>query len=111
MPVSGIEPFKLLNLFSFDKAIHMVLFAFQFWFLVIGLIKQRTFSYKRKRSGRLAFTITIIYGAVIELIQGYILENRTMDLMDMIANIIGAGLGWFMFYYFKRRVKPSSYVS
>jgi glycopeptide antibiotics resistance protein len=111
MPVSGIEPFKLLNLFSFDKVIHMVLFAFQFWFLVIGIIKQRTFSYKRKRSGRLAFIITIIYGAIIELLQGYVLENRTMDVMDMIANIVGAGIGWLMFYYFKRKVRPSSYSS
>ena len=109
MPVSGIEPFRLLDLFSFDKVVHMVLFAFQFWFLVIGIIKQRIFSYKRKRSARLAFIITIIYGAVIELIQGYILENRTMDVMDMIANIVGAAMGWGMFYYFKRKVKSSSY--
>ena len=107
MPVNGVEPFKLLNLFSFDKIIHMVLFAFQFWFLVIGIIKQRTFSYKRNRSARLAFIITSIYGAVIELIQGYVV-NRNMDPMDMLANTIGAGIGWLMYYYFKRKVKPSS---
>jgi hypothetical protein len=70
MPVKGITTFKLINILAFDKLAHMVLFGIQFWFLAIGQSKKYVFSYKRMRVGRVAFIITLLYGAGIELMQG-----------------------------------------
>ena len=102
MPVSGVTSIKLLNLLSFDKLAHMVLFALQFWFIAIGLVKQYKFSYKRNRASTIAFLLSVSYGGIIELIQGYLLSGRTMDIMDMIANIIGAIFGWILFKIFNK---------
>jgi glycopeptide antibiotics resistance protein len=103
MPVKGIATFKLINILDFDKLAHMLLFGIQFWFLAIGQSKKYVFSYKRMRVGRVAFIITLLYGAGIELMQGYLLSGRTMDIMDMLANTIGALIGWLLFYIFKQR--------
>lgn len=103
MPVSGIKSVKLLDLLSFDKLAHMLMFALQFWFLAIGLVKQYKFSYKRNRASSIAFLIAVSYGGLIELMQGYVLSGRTMDIMDMIANIIGAIIGWILFRIFNRK--------
>ncbi len=110
MPVTGITSIKLLNLLSFDKLAHMLLFAMQFWFIAIGQLKQHVFSYKRKRASTLAFIITVAYGGTIELIQGYLLSNRTMDILDMVANIIGAIIGWFFFIAFKKKYKKDTHA-
>lgn len=99
--------FKLIDILSFDKLAHMVLFGIQFWFLAIGQSKKYVFSYKRMRVGRVAFIITLLYGAGIELMQGYLLSGRTMDIMDMLANTIGALIGWLLFYIFKQRGQKS----
>lgn len=108
MPVNGVATIKLLNLLSFDKLAHMLLFAMQFWFIAIGQLKQHVFSYKRKRASTLAFILTVTYGGLIELMQGYLLSNRTMDILDMVANIIGATIGWFFFIAFKKKYKKES---
>lgn len=108
MPVSGITSIKLLDLLSFDKLAHMLLFAMQFWFIAIGQLKQHVFSYKRKRAATLAFIITIAYGGSIELIQGFLLTGRTMDILDMVANIIGATIGLFFFLAFKKKYKKEA---
>ncbi len=103
MPVSGITPVKLLNLLSFDKLVHMLMFALQFWFIAIGLVKKYKFSYKRGRVSSIAFLLAVSYGGVIELIQGYLLSGRTMDIMDMIANVFGAIIGWILFRIFNKK--------
>lgn len=108
MPVSGVTSVKLLDLLSFDKLAHMLLFALQFWFIAIGLVKQYKFSYKRNRVSSIAFLLAVSYGGIIELIQGYLLSGRTMDLMDMIANIVGAIFGWIVFKIFNRKKESSS---
>lgn len=108
MPVSGVTSIKLLDLLSFDKLAHMLLFALQFWFIAIGLVKQYKFSYKRNRAASIAFLLSVSYGGIIELIQGYLLSGRTMDIMDMIANIIGAIIGWFLFRIFNRKAEKNS---
>ena len=81
----------------------MALFFIQFWFLAIGLSKQFVFSYKRKRVVVIAFLVSVTYGAIIELIQGYVISGRSMDVMDMIANVIGAAIGWITFLFFNRK--------
>lgn len=86
----------------------MLLFAMLFWFIAIGQLKQHVFSYKRKRASTLAFIITVAYGGAIELIQGNLLSGRTMDILDMIANIIGATIGWFFFLAFKKKYKKEA---
>jgi glycopeptide antibiotics resistance protein len=108
MPVSGVTSIKLLDLLSFDKLAHMLMFALQFWFIAIGLLKQYKFSYKRKRVSSIAFLLSVSYGGIIELIQGYLLSGRTMDIMDMIANIVGAIIGWILFKIFNRKRENQS---
>ena len=38
----------------------------------------------------------ILYGGLIEIYQGLLLPNRTADYVDVIANAIGAIIGWMI---------------
>jgi glycopeptide antibiotics resistance protein len=38
----------------------------------------------------------VIYGVIIEVLQGHVIPNRTFDIDDMIADAIGCGLGFFL---------------
>lgn len=102
MPVKGIPNFSLLSLFSLDKVAHMVLFGTQFWLLATGLQKQYATKLSRVQIVVISFTASAVYGALIELMQGYLLSGRSMDIGDAIANVIGCILGSIAFVFVYR---------
>lgn len=108
MPVKGIPNFSLLSLFSLDKVAHMGLFGIQFWFLATGLKKQYNTKLTIAQIVAISFTASAVYGALIELMQGYLLSGRSMDIGDAIANVIGCILGSIVFVLLFRPKKVKS---
>tara|TARA_B110000003_G_scaffold275842_1_gene319710 strand:+ start:2834 stop:3208 length:375 start_codon:yes stop_codon:yes gene_type:complete len=68
-----------------DKIAHFLIYAIfcLMWFLTFK-------SFDLKRSLICAFSFSILFGLVIELLQGMEFIGRTKDAFDFLANLIGA---------------------
>jgi VanZ family protein len=97
LPGDDFPDLSFWSLLTFDKAAHMFVFAVLVLQLIIGFIKQYQFRQLRYIAIRTALIITILYGAVTELLQEFIFTGRNADVMDFVANFIGAILGVLVF--------------
>ena len=84
-----------------DKIIHLVLFGFLFILLTTGFIKQQSFPFLRSGVKLKVWVGCALYGALIELLQGTVFIERSIEFGDILANMIGAtvGLGAFLSIY------------
>lgn len=89
-----------------DKAAH----AFVYFVLTILLarawLKQDHKVVWRNRAFLLAFIVSMVFGAVLEGIQEYMIEGRQGELLDMAANMGGA----LMAYPMHRLLKGGSFT-
>lgn len=69
-----------------DKFVHTIAYALLcfIWYLVLK-------SFKFSKALLIAAGIAIIYGIILEVLQGTLTEGRTLDLYDVLANCIGVG--------------------
>lgn len=83
-----------------DKVAHVLFFFFltMLWQLVI---------FKRRgdkltiRSSILLLGLILIYGTLIEILQGQLTASRTADFFDVVADLVGAGIGVLVFHKVK----------
>ena len=78
---------------SFDKLSHAAFFMLLFFQWSVGLRKQDRFTWWRRYSFVLTFFGCLIYGAVLELMQGLLFSGRSGDWKDLVADAIGVGAG------------------
>ncbi len=93
-PGSSIPTFDWADLFSVDKLAH----AFFYFVLVLLIIWG---DYKNGKKSRL-FSVTclcILYGISIEFVQKYFCVDRYFEVLDMIANSIGALVAFSIIYF------------
>lgn len=97
VPGSVMPDLSFWKLLSFDKVAHMFVFAVLVFRLSVGFYKQYRFRILRYHALQSAFIISVIYGGLLELLQGLLLADRHPDIIDFIANTIGcvAGAGLF----------------
>ncbi len=81
-----------------DKVIHTFLYAVLFLLLSTGFIKQSTFQWLRTYPLQKVFAISTVYGLVIEVLQGLIFSSRSIEGLDVIANMIGSFIGLVIFF-------------
>jgi len=91
------EQFQKSHISNADKVIHTFLFAVLFFLLSVGFIKQRTFPYLRINTLSKVLIISMLYGLVIEVLQGAVFIGRSIDLYDAIFNGIGCLVGYGLF--------------
>ena len=67
-----------------DKIAHFILYAglCLFWFMSLYVLKT-------KSSLLIASLLSIVFGAVIEVLQGVVSIYRTADIFDLVANCLG----------------------
>ncbi len=67
-----------------DKIVHFVLYAglCLFWFMSLYVLKT-------KSSLLIASLLSIVFGGVIEVLQGVVSIYRTTDIFDFVANCLG----------------------
>ena len=58
-------------------------------------------AYRKKAIG-LVFIISIVFGALTEVMQEYLIPTRTGSVYDWIADVIGSLLGVTIYYFFYR---------
>ncbi len=75
-----------------DKVIHYLLFA-----LLAGTVRWRFGPVQR------LLWLVFGYAAVSEVIQAVVLPSRSGDVVDVLADIAGASLGWLVAERFLRR--------
>jgi VanZ family protein len=93
MPGQHIPSFSFLEMLSFDKWVHAGMF-FVLCSLIFFYLLQKSSS---KNMINLFFTIAILYGCSLEIMQGTLFSNRSADWNDVIANTVGCVFG-LMFY-------------
>ncbi len=89
MPKMGYFP-------GLDKLVHAFVFAVQSFLLIVGFAKQYTYAYVRENQVRLALILSIGYGVLIEVVQGFI-PGRSFEVPDIAADAAGAFIGWAAF--------------
>jgi len=104
-PGDDIPKSFMINIPFADKIIHFFLY-----FLLVLLI---LFGYLRKsktiltiRKFLFVFSISLLYGILLEVLQDLLFTMRSADLFDIAANAAGSFIGLLTFYYVvERRVK------
>jgi VanZ family protein len=90
LPGSALPKADWLSKIYFDKWVHigffMVLVILWSWFLDI----------KRSRIYFTIIVLSVFYGLTVELVQHYLILNRSFDLGDLIADSAGALIGIFI---------------
>jgi VanZ family protein len=86
------EELPSISLWEADKLAHAFVYMVLFIFMSLSFIpiKSRVIRWKS-----IFFTLflCILFGLCIELIQGELIESRTFDKYDLLANTIGCLLG------------------
>jgi len=93
---SGKE-FPSVSLLSFDKIVHVFLFSVQSYLFFRAFIRQSRFISLRYHPIVFSLLFSILLGASTELIQAFVLTDRSGDVFDFIANCIGTGTGVLIF--------------
>ena len=98
-----------LELMEFDKLVHIVLFGLLMLSFTVALRKQTRMAWAQKNAMVIALLFSIVYGSVIELVQFFMVQDRTGELYDVLANGLGALLGilFFRFIYGKELFRAS----
>lgn len=87
------------NLLAPDKIAHFLLFGLLLQLLLWGLIKNRVFTYKNI----FLFTVfTVLYGALMELLQMLMHNGRSADIEDIAADALGALAACLIYIAFYR---------
>jgi VanZ family protein len=90
------------SLLSFDKIIHMIFYGLLTLLILRGKLKTTN------KAVPLLFAVgtavfSSAYGWFLEWFQGAYCSDRMSDIMDGIANTVGAVLGMFIFLYFQQK--------
>lgn len=89
IPGNQMNKIKFIDIPHLDKFVHFI-FYFVFTLLLISENnKQRLHRKVTVDAILIAATISLSYGAVIEIIQKVLVINRGADIWDMVANTVG----------------------
>ncbi|SHF53570.1 VanZ like family protein [Arenibacter palladensis] len=83
----------------FDKLVH---FSFYFVFTALGCFAFREMDRRNTPLKKAIVKIVlyaVVYGIIIEVLQGVATKNREPDLLDVLANSLGALFGSFSVKY------------
>lgn len=102
LPGNQFPDLSFLDWLRPDKIVHLILFgAFSFLLMKAFTIPGRKFILRKVRFW--GVIISIAYGALIEVLQQYVIIDRHGDIRDAIANALGAFCGLWLFNYLYSR--------
>ena len=99
VPGDSIPQSPLWKIPQFDKIVHFGLY------FPLGFFLAAEFSLtKNKKINRYRIPLTLlivgIYGGLIEIGQDYLFVNRSADIWDFLADLLGGSLGMLLFTHF-----------
>ena len=91
------DQFPKVGVSGLDLVVHFFFYSVFNLLLIVGNIQQEKFIFLRSRPVMAAFFISIMYGLLIELLQGTVFVSRGAELADVVANSVGSVVGWVLF--------------
>src|SRR5690349_11411756 len=96
------EKLPEVPVFGIDKIVHFFIFGLLMILTAFGLYKISRQAGSIENPILISFIYSTLFGIAIEVIQQYV-PNRSFSVYDIIANVIGVGLGSAVFNFWKRR--------
>jgi len=81
-----------------DKVVH---FLFYLVFVVLWSLTKKQTYFKINYSLLIVF-VAIVFGIIIEILQGVLTKTRQADFYDVLANSLGAIVGFIALYWVKK---------
>ena len=110
MPGSDIQGTSwisiILHLHFADKIIHIGLFGSLALSLFFHFEQYSNISFRSTRTKALSLIACILYGIAMEFYQKYFVPSRSLDLIDMLADAMGALLALPFFNMVKHYIQP-----
>ena len=102
IPGSDFPEFSFNAFFQLDKLIHSIVFMLGVYLFAIAFKEQQKFF--------LNYLVIsfIAYGLLLEVLQGLVFVERSTDMLDWLADIIGVFLGVWIFKKFPLNVSMNS---
>lgn len=103
MSTGGTPMLPLFGVVPVDKAAHFAVYLILAYLLLVGTQKQYTINTLRYYSIPVSLTVAVLYGVLMELLQGFVIMDRNLEFYDIVANTAGSfsGLGVFWLVYLK----------
>ena len=95
---SNLNKVNFLAFENIDKLIHFLMYAALSLLFFIALRKNSQF--KRKEQIIITLILVISYGLIMEVFQFYFTNDRSAELIDAFANILGSLFGLLIFPIF-----------
>jgi VanZ family protein len=89
----------MLGRYHVDKLIHALLFAVQFLLLVRSFRMHPRSIGQREHAVWISIVITVLYGAITELLQHVSGGGRSGDPLDFLADAVGVFLATALLYW------------
>ncbi|MBK9422063.1 MAG: VanZ family protein [Flavobacteriales bacterium] len=90
MPGNDVPKWPWAELIHLDKIVHFVLFGVLAW-LTAGVFIHRN-SMEPQRAVLIALVLAVLYGGLIELMQGWMDMGRSADVWDLMVDAMGASV-------------------
>jgi len=103
MPSTDLPRVKLPG--GSDKWVHLLIHFVLVGFWMLYLFRQNNNRLLWKHSVTVLL-VSLLYGIIIEILQGCLTASRTPDFFDVIANFSGALVGVFVFQKVKHFFTP-----
>lgn len=97
IPGKDIPHISFLELLSFDKFVHAGIFFVFIVLTIRGFLLQTSFQKLQLSARTIAFLICVVYGGLMEVMQGTLFEDRSASLSDFIANSFGCIVGLLLY--------------
>jgi VanZ family protein len=96
LPGSAFPSSGWMAAVQFDKWVHVTIFSLLCFFWGTGL---KTFTVREKL---FLFAAALLYGLLVEVVQGRYVPNRSFDPGDVVADAGGAVLGLWLMRFIKK---------
>jgi VanZ family protein len=97
IPGRDLPQISALELLNFDKFVHALLFFVLILLTVNGFKRQASFALLYRSPKIISLFLCVIYGGLLEIMQGAVFSERTADIFDFIANSFGCTVGIMAF--------------
>ncbi|WP_051359866.1 VanZ family protein [Adhaeribacter aquaticus] len=102
LPTDKLPTTPEWQLISFYTASHAAVFFLLAILMLRGFTKQKDFAFLNQHSVWLTFVVSVLFGAMIELLQSTMGLGRQGDIMDVISNSLGTIAGISLFFPIRR---------
>ena len=103
IPGSDFPVVSFSDFFQLDKLIHSIIFMIGVYLFSVAFKEQQKIQFLRH-----VVISFILYGLLLEVLQGLVFVERSADILDWIADIIGVFLGVWIFKKFPFPVSMNS---